>query len=415
MARKLARVILGLLVTLGLAPPAQAADSGEKTDEIAVWGNSQNPLRNESQVLLAGTSGSASKGAVITAAASTPELSAGTAGKGNTILGVESTNSASAGPESALGVTNTVANPVANPEQSGEAIAEGDCFEPEWRAEAGALFFWRTSTRGPQLLSDPVSGTLLRSSNLSFDCDGGPRISLIRTLCDWELELNYLGVDGSQANAAFPNSALPTGIGVLTVDKTIPLPITAATFADTSRLFSSEINLRRPVRPWLTVMAGFRWVELDDTYGAQGTEAVLSSPFSETIRAHNNLFGLQSGLDAALLKDTCFQIHGFFKSGLFYDVVSQNTTLSNPANLGTLAASADGGHAAFVGEIGLFASQQIYKNTVVRGGYEAMFLDGVALAPRQIPSTNLTTGAASTETGGGLVYHGISVTLEVSW
>jgi hypothetical protein len=265
-------------------------------------------------------------------------------------------------------------------------------------------------------LSDPASGSLLGSSDLGFSCEAGPRVSLIRSGWDWDLELNYFGIDGWQADAEFPNSALPNGIGILALDKAIPLPITAVTFEGSSRLYSGELNLRRPIKPWLTLLAGLRWVELEDGYAAQGTEAVLSTSFIETVRAHNHLYGLQSGVDAVFLKDSkWFQIHGFIKTGLFYDAAAQNTAFSNPAGLGTFSASASGSHAAFLGAVGLIASQQITKNAVLRGGYEAMYIEGVALAPRQIPNTDLGAGTADIETCGGLFFHGINVSLEITW
>jgi hypothetical protein len=265
-------------------------------------------------------------------------------------------------------------------------------------------------------LSDPVAGTLFNSSDPSFSCEAGPQISIMRNGCDWDLEFKYFGIDGWDADANFPNSALPNGVAILALDKAIPLPVTAVSFAETSRLYSSELNLRRTIRPWLTLLAGLRWVELEDGYAARGTEAVLSTPFAETIRAHNHLIGAQSGVDALLWKDSeYFQIRGFAKSGLFYNDASQDATFSNPAGLGTFSASAGGGHASYLCEMGIIASQQLTKNAVLRGGYELLYLDGLALAPRQIPNTDLAAGTASLDAGGGLLFHGINLSLEVTW
>ena len=182
---------------------------------------------------------------------------------------------------------------------------DGDvcCPDRHWTATADALFLHRSATRGPQLLSDPQSGnSLLDSSGLGFSYEAGPRLSLIRHGCAWDFELNYFSIDGWQADADFPNSALPSGVGSLALDKVIPFPVTAAAFEDKTRLYSTEFNLRRPVNDWLTVLAGFRWVELEDGYLAQGTGATLSTPFSETIRVHNHLFGFQVGTDAILFE-----------------------------------------------------------------------------------------------------------------
>jgi hypothetical protein len=37
------------------------------------------------------------------------------------------------------------------------------------------------------------------------------------------------------------------------------------------------------------------------------------------------------------------------------------------------------------------------------------------LAPRQIPNTDLAAGTASLDAGGGLLFHGINLSLEVTW
>ena len=242
-------------------------------------------------------------------------------------------------------------------------------------------------------------------------------MSLIRNGCDWGLEVNFFGIDGWEADANFPNTALPSGVGILAVDKAIPLPVSAVGFEERSKLYNGEVNLRRPIKPWLTVLAGFRWVELEDAYFAQGTEAILSTPFSEAIRAHNHLYGSQIGVDVVLLKEQeRFQIHGIAKTGLFYNAASQNSTFSNPGGaLGPYSADASGSHASFLGEVGLMASQRINEHAVLRFGYEAMWIDGVALGPRQIPSTDLGAGTADIETGGGVFFHGANLGLEFTW
>jgi hypothetical protein len=58
---------------------------------------------------------------------------------------------------------------------------------------------------------------------------------------------------------------------------------------------------------------------------------------------------------------------------------------------------------------------QLTDHLAMRCGYEVIWLDGAALAPRQIPVTNLGTGVASVDTSGNLVYHGASAGLELRW
>jgi hypothetical protein len=121
-------------------------------------------------------------------------------------------------------------------------------------------------------------------------------------------------------------------------------------------------------------------------------------------------------MDAVLWKkQEHFEIHGFAKSGLFYDDATQSTAFSNPGSLGTLSADAGGGHASYLVEVGLVASQQINEHAFVRFSYEAMWIDGVALAARQIPNTDLLAGTAEIETSGSVFYHGASIGLEINW
>jgi len=200
------------------------------------------------------------------------------------------------------------------------------------------------------------------------------------------------------------------------LDNAIPFPVTAASFEYKSRLYNAEFNVRRSVNDWLTGLAGFRWMELEDSYLAQGTGAILSTPFSEAIRSHNHLFGFQIGADAILLgRQEQFQIRGVAKAGIFGNAVGQNTEFSDPAGLGTLSAAANGSHTSFVGEIGLIGSYQVSKHVTIRGGYQVMWIEGVALAPRQIPNTDLAGGTADIEAAGGLFYHGANAGLEFAW
>ena len=292
-----------------------------------------------------------------------------------------------------------------------------DRFEPTWTVTTDALFLHRSATSGPTLLSDTVGNDLLKSSDLGFSWAAGPRLSLIRDCaCGWGLELNYFGIDGWEANAAFPTASLPGGVGSLAIDKAIPLPVTEASFGQNSRLYNGEFNVRRQVNENLTLLAGFRWVELQDTYLVQGTSAILATPFSEAVRAHNHLYGFQIGADALLFEYMeRFRIRGIAKTGIFYDAAGQSTGFSDPAGLGVLNAGDNGNHTSFLGELGVLCSYRLSKHAALRGGYQLMWIDGVALATRQIPNTDLGAGTAAIDTTGGVFYHGANVGLELAW
>ncbi len=297
-----------------------------------------------------------------------------------------------------------------------------ECCDPQWTVTADALFLRRSASDGQHILFAPLGGAyLLNSSDMGFSCLAGPRLSLIRhRQCAWDLELNYFSITGSHANADFPQSALPGGIGSLIVDDQIFLPVNEVSFEERSRLYSGEFNLRRPINEWLTTLVGFRWVEFYDNYQAQGLEAFVLNPltpFTHAINTHNNLYGFQIGDDLRLLHlPGRFSMKGIAKIGVFYNRAGQNSNLSaSPDSLGNLSAVTEGSHLAFLGELELMGSYQFTTHVALRGGYQVMWIEGVALAPGQIPVTNLVAGTADIATSGGLFYHGATAGLEVTW
>jgi hypothetical protein len=293
-----------------------------------------------------------------------------------------------------------------------------ECYNPLWTVTADALFLRPSATTGQQLLFDPLQGTtLFNASDMPFSCDAGPRLSLIRHgRCGWDFELNFFDNVGPIVSAEFPASALPGGVGSVIVDNTILLPVDEIVFEECFRLYSNELNLQRPVNEWLTTMVGFRWVEFYDSYSVQGVESVVSMPFSQAINTHNHMYGFQIGEDALLFERTGrFRINGFAKIGIFHNAADQNSKLSDPANFGELSVTANGSHTAFLCELGLIGSYYLSQHVALRGGYQVMWIDGVALAPGQIPVTNLIAGTADIATSGGLFYHGATAGLEVTW
>ena len=62
--------------------------------------------------------------------------------------------------------------------------------------------------------------------------------------------------------------------------------------------------------------------------------------------------------------------------------------------------------ATFMGEAGLVATYQVTCHFALRASCQAVWIEGVALAPEQIGATDFTTGAASIDTHGGIFYYG---------
>ena len=68
---------------------------------------------------------------------------------------------------------------------------------------------------------------------------------------------------------------------------------------------------------------------------------------------------------------------------------------------------------AFVGDINLSASVQLTRTIALRGGYQLLWLAGIATATDQLPS--ISNFPMVTVTDGSVFLHGATVALECGW
>jgi hypothetical protein len=237
-----------------------------------------------------------------------------------------------------------------------------------------------------------------------LDCEG------------WGFEVNYFGVDGWSAVQNIPNISLPSGSANLAVDSVEQLNLTTAHFESIARLYSTEVNFRKPLFGDISFLAGFRWVEATDRYFASGTSSTTLNTSSETILTHNHMYGFQLGADGILAKQAnCWKITGFVKDGIFLNNADQGTTLSDPGGLGVQAANNTNNVAAFFGEAGLAGFVQLTKHLSASAGYQVIFINNVAQPVNQLAGMNLANSSAVVDTSAGLFYHGATVGMEVTW
>ena len=182
-----------------------------------------------------------------------------------------------------------------------------------------------------------------------------------------------------------------------------------------TKLFNAELNVRWNLDSRLTLLAGFRWVQL--TENLQGSLVPLEGfkPFWNT-STMNNLFGLQIGADGKIWERGRFSISGLIKAGAYGNNAEESTGVTifkvlRPSSTKTNCA-------AFVGEIGLQCKYQVSQGLGLKVGYEAFWLEGVALAPGQIQETytikpdNVRALGVSTS---GVFFHGATAGLSYSF
>ena len=128
----------------------------------------------------------------------------------------------------------------------------------------------------------------------------------------------------------------------------------------------------------------------------------------------NHLYGGQIGTDLALWNSGPLRFNSIFKGGL-YGVETENA-FTNHTILGTTVRNgATDSDVAFVGEIDLLGTYSICRNVALRGGYQLLWIDGVALASDSAAQTNPSNGGAVIDTNGQLFYHGATVALQFTW
>jgi hypothetical protein len=250
----------------------------------------------------------------------------------------------------------------------------------------------------------------------------GPKISLIyHDDSGYGAELAYFNIfDQSDTKAIGPDD--PADWLVMRAPggfwQTQDFANQAMTWKATTNLYSVEVNGRKDLCDRVTILAGLRWFQLnDDLVGdltpadatvpswkktcptcdiysiTPGVPAGIYPPFWNTSTT-NDLYGLQVGADGKMLELGRFTLGGLMKAGIYDDHAGQSTTVSM-AKVLYESRSAMTDHAAFVGEARLQLKYQIIKGLAVKAGYEVLWFDGVALAPRQIQQTSATAAGAN--------------------
>lgn len=286
-----------------------------------------------------------------------------------------------------------------------------DCGCTGWTIRQDAVLLTRSAAQPLDILFAPLPE--LNVAELGFDFQSGPRIGVTRHFChDWGLQFAYLGIDGWTASAQHsgtnPPLIYPPGVIVSTrfdVDYS-------------SVLYSVEANLCRRHNDYLDLLAGFRRVEIQEDFHVVGE---IIPPWTTVPRYHthadNHMYGFQIGADARVLDRGLLRLDGFIKAGIYANHAHQATYTIH--NLGIPRTAGDRrDHAAFLGELGLTAVCRLGEHWSVRGGYQVMWVEGVSLAPDQIPHTDVTLfspGLATLNTNGGLLYHGCHVGLQARW
>jgi hypothetical protein len=285
---------------------------------------------------------------------------------------------------------------------------------PNWTVSAGAVFLQREAG-GAVFLQTP--GTTFSAPDVGFQA--GARVSLVKHReCGLDYEFAYMGF-GSSAGFDFTAGSL-NGVQQVPNGSQIEFQTPLLIGADAillsglqSNFNSIEVNVRENVTEYLTLLAGFRWINLNERFSYLFTIPPLASIVGST-QADNNLLGFQVGADGVLYDMGRFRFDGIAKAGIYGNLAQNQSAIVGIPVPGALAFSHDTTDLAFEADARIGGTYFLTDRFAVRGGYQVMWLEGVALAAEQIAVTDWGN-LRGVDTSGSPFYHGAYVEAMLTW
>lgn len=278
-----------------------------------------------------------------------------------------------------------------------------------WQVTASALFLHRRDPAAADLVVDAIDGArILNARDFDLGVHTGFDVSLSRQIGDrCAIEGRYFGVD--HWNAGITAATEP---GRLLQWNTAP-PVfvwagTGIAATHTSELHNVEINGRYRWNDRWALLAGFRYVELDEQFTAELIGADV--PFSYRAAARNRLYGGQLGANVVLWD--CggrFTADAVGKAGIFGNAASQHGSYAT--DIVTFSTTGDRSPVSLVGELGITGNYRISQRWSATLGYQLLWINQVVLATEQLASTDFVFGSGVAATG-DTFYHGASIGLK---
>lgn len=288
--------------------------------------------------------------------------------------------------------------------------------EPAWLVRAGAVALDRDGPGEDTLFFNPLDPSEhFDSAAFDLGYQAGFDIGLIRRFDALpDVEFRWLSVDGWSDTAG----AATTASDPLAIDAGIPIFVATGRTIEAvygSDLQSFEWNLRTGgCFRRITWLAGFRYLELDESFQADLIDPVTPAPtVGYDVTTDNRLYGGQLGAELLLLGGgSRWQLELVGKAGLYYNDASQRSELDTGAVIVPAAGRAD--CTSFVGEAHLAFNWRVVGNLSLRASYGVIGIGEIAVATEQIKATEFVT-YTGIEPDGSAFYHGAFLGLDCAW
>jgi hypothetical protein len=162
---------------------------------------------------------------------------------------------------------------------------------------------------------------------------------------------------------------------------------------------------------------GLRYINLEENLDlwAEREERGGTETGQYGINARNNLYGAQCG---ASIRRGCGRLRweATGKVGIYGNDAYQSQYIIDYPDFELRPwISAERGLAAFAGELNLSLIYKLNDVWGIRGGYNLMWIEGLALAPNQLDFTFDSASGSGLNSHGGLFLHGVNLGLEARW
>jgi hypothetical protein len=255
--------------------------------------------------------------------------------------------------------------------------------------------------------------TLLSTEDFGFAYEVGPSITLGYRPTPWDAwEVSYFGAmdwDTRQSLVGAGDLNLPGALGAA-----LDLNFANADLMDVT--YSSVIHNAEVNYLWthgqVMWLVGFRYFHLGEDFDITSTGALGSTVYD--VATKNNLYGGQIGARyRAGWKRFNWDIFG--KAGVYGNEAEQQQTVSNVGGIAIRDTNVRHGNSAFVGDVGVNFTFHLSKCWSVRGGYNALWVEDVALAPNQLDFTDSVVSGNTLNANGGVFLHGAHAGFGCRW
>jgi hypothetical protein len=278
------------------------------------------------------------------------------------------------------------------------------------------------SRHRPLVLDLNNNDVLLKTNDLDFNWDGGLRLGYCCNCSDcWSVEFGYLGVFNQTASDGVELASslmLPGDLGLQVND------FFGADDVDvryTSDLHSFEANLVCCCCDCgcnahsIETLCGFRYINFEEDFHLT-SEDLAEGTTKYNVGTDNNLFGAQAGARyRACHGRWSWETTG--KAGIYANDMEQSQApiVDFPGFVFRTRRSSDNVDVAFVGDVNLTFIWQLDEVWGLRAGYNAIWLENVALAPDQLAFANNPNSGKRLVDDGGVFLHGVNLGVEARW